>query len=75
MIKIVKKNDIMRVFGEQAQKQFNETEIMKRISRKDGAKPTATNLLRLVESFEDVEHLYLVTNLMPGGDLISYLLK
>ena len=47
-------------------------EIMKEISNKDGGTTQGTNLLRLVESFEDAEHFFLVTNLMPAGDLMTY---
>ena len=48
---------------------------MKAISNKDGSTSQATNLLRLVESFEDAEHFFLVTNLMPGGDLLTYCIR
>ena len=32
-------------------------------------------MLKLVESFEDSEHYFLVTQFMPAGDLMNYLMK
>ena len=32
-------------------------------------------MLKLVESFEDTEHYFLVTQFMPAGDLMNYLVK
>jgi hypothetical protein len=33
------------------------------------------NLLRLLDVFENIEHIYIVTELLEGGDLFSYLEK
>ena len=32
-------------------------------------------ILEMIESFEDVESLYVVTKYMPAGDLLNYLVK
>ena len=46
---------------------------MKRFSFDSGRQNR--NLLRLVESHEDDQFFFLVTKLMPGGDLATYLTK
>ena len=33
------------------------------------------NLLRLIDSFEDAQFYFMVTKMMPAGDLVTYLTK
>lgn len=33
------------------------------------------NILELIEYFEDVDTLYIVTKFMPAGDLLNYVIK
>lgn len=67
-IKFIKKEAIRRIYGSKID-QFCEIEIFKSIQS------NGSNILRLYESFEDNEHFFLVTQFMPAGDLMSYLIK
>ena len=38
-------------------------------------KDRCRKILELYETFEDSEHIFVVTKLMGGGDLLNYLIK
>ena len=68
-IKVMKKEQITKVF-EVNNEAFNEREILQEFSRSKNS-----NILELVDSFEDAENIFLVTKLMAGGDMLNYLMK
>ena len=69
--KMIRKEAIKSAYGQRFEQEYGETEIMKRFSLDSGRQNR--NLLRLAESFEDDQFYFLVTKMMPGGDLATYL--
>jgi serine/threonine protein kinase len=65
-VKSIDKAGIKRTFTANSQV-FEEMAIMEKLARE-----SCPNLLELVETFEDDEAYYVVSNYMPGGDLYRY---
>ena len=71
--KMVHKEAMKKAYGQRYDQEYSETEIMRHFSFDCGRQNK--NLLRLVESLEDDQFFFLVTKMMPGGDLGTYLNK
>jgi serine/threonine protein kinase len=68
-IKLMAKHTINRIFSDNGQP-FSELDIMLECS-----KAQCSNIIELIEGFEDPQYLYIVTKFVPAGDLLNYLVK
>ena len=68
-IKFTTKNTINRIFVDNGQP-FSELEMLYECT----STPQISNIIELIEGFEDVQYLYIVTKFVPAGDLLNYLI-
>lgn len=67
-IKVMDKAYMVKTFADMGE-QYAEIEVLKRVCRGQ-----ATNMLELVDYFEDSKHFYAVTKYMPDGDLQNFII-
>jgi len=68
-IKFTTKNTINRIFVDNGQP-FSELEMLYECT----STPQISNIIELIEGFEDAKYLYIVTKFVPAGDLLNYLI-